>query len=229
MSGAEEALEARLGHVFADRSLFERALTHPSASYEQDGSRGNERLEFLGDAVLDLVIGQILFERHPEWQEGDLTRARARLVNRDSLAVQARALELGRAIRLGRTEQQSSGHEKDSVLANAFEAVVGAFYLDAGIDAVAAWVERQFSDALGDAAVAEADPKTALQEWTHAHEGETPRYVLIEDSGEEGGERRFRVAVAVAGDQRGVGVGRTKRAAESVAAAAALAAAREER
>lgn len=218
-----DALEARLGHTFADRGLYARSLTHPSAAHEEDGSRGNERLEFLGDAVLDLIISRVLFERHPDWHEGMLTRARARLVNKDSLAARAREIDLGAAIRLGKTEHQSRGHEKDSVLANAFEAVVGAFYLDAGLDRVSEFVTAHFAALLEESDVAAADPKTAFQEWSHAHENATPRYTMLEDRGDEGGDERFRVAVEVLGDVRAEGVGRTKRAAERVAAATALA------
>ena len=215
-------LEERLEHEFADAVLLETALTHPSAAYEEDGSRGNERLEYLGDAVLDLVIGRILFERHPDWHEGKLTRARAALVNKDSLAARARELDLGAEVRLGRTEQLSHGEEKDSVLANCFEAVMGALYLDAGIEATSRLAERLFAAALDDEDVLARDPKTAFQEWAHARLGVTPRYVVIEDNRLEDSEERFTVSVLAQGQAWGRGRGRSKRVAERAAAAAAL-------
>ncbi len=219
----DDPLAERLGHRFLDASLLETALTHPSAAFERDGSRGNERLEFLGDAVLDLVTARLLFLAHPDWREGELTRARAALVNTDSLAARARELSLGRYVQLGRTELQSGGADKDRVLANLLEAVVGALYLDAGIDAVFAFVERAFAGPLAAGrANLERDPKTRFQEWAHAALRETPTYEPLGDSGEEQAEDRFSVAVAVAGERWGEGTGRTKRAAERAAAAAAL-------
>jgi ribonuclease-3 len=216
-------LEAALGHAFRDATLLETALMHPSASHERDGSRGNERLEFLGDAVLDLVVARLLYLAHPDWREGELTRARAALVNTGSLAARARRLDLGTYLQLGRTELRSGGADKDRVLANLFEAVVGAMYLDAGLDPVTALVERVFVDGLDVDQVLLRDPKTRFQEWAHQELRETPRYQLLEDSGEEGGEKRFRVHVLVAGEVWGEAAGRSKQLAERAAAAAALA------
>lgn len=221
----DEALWRALGHRFADRSVLELALTHPSAAFERDGSRGNERLEFLGDAVLDLLVARMLFETHPSWSEGDLTRARAALVNTRSLAARARALDLPAYLVLGKTEQRSGGAGKERVLANLLEAVLGALYLDGGLAAVEGLVRRVFPEALAaDLPVPRPDPKTRFQEWAHAELRETPRYETLADSGEEEAEDRFRVAVQVGGRRHGTGVGRTKRAAERAAAAAALAA-----
>ena len=220
---ADRALEARLGHVFDDGELLELALTHPSRSHEVDGSRGNERLEFLGDAVLDLVVGELLFEAHPEWQEGELSRARASLVNASALAARARALDVGGAIRLGRTEERGGGAEKERILANVFEAIVGALYLDAGLEHVVGFVRREFRTVLEqtDAAL-ERDAKTRLQEWTHRERSVTPRYRLRDDTGVEDADDRFHVDVEVDGETWGTGVGRSKRAAEQAAATAAL-------
>ena len=217
------ALVELLGHEFSDTGLLECALTHPSAAYERDELRSNERLEFLGDAVLDLVIAHVLFAAHPDWREGDLTRARAAMVNTRSLAARARELALGDSIRLGRTELQSGGADKDRVLANLLEAVIGALYLDAGIDAVHPFVERVFAGPLASGrAVLERDPKTRFQEWVHTVFRETPHYEILADSGEEHAEDRFRMAVLVGGERWGEGAGRTKRAAEQEAASAAL-------
>lgn len=217
------ALNETLGHVFADAALLELALTHASAAYEQDGSRGNERLEFLGDAVLGLVVARLLYESHSDWREGELTRARASLVNGQALAKQARALGLVEYLVLGRTERRSGGTQKQRVLANLFESVIGAIYLDGGIGPVRALVEDCFRDAIRGDASLERDPKTRFQEWAHAELQATPRYAGLEDSGVENADDRFTVAVTVGEESWGCGRGRTKQAAERAAAAAALA------
>lgn len=228
MSGAVErpdaVLEERLGHVFGDLSLLGLALTHPSLSHEVDGTRGNERLEFLGDAVLDLVVGELLYEAHPAWPEGHLSRARAAVVNASALAARARALEVGGHIRLGRTEERSGGADKERILANVFEAIVGALYLDGGLEPVVSLVHREFGEALAEGdAVLERDAKTHFQEWAHRELTATPRYRLQLDSGVDDAEDRFRVSVEVDGEEWGTGSGRSKRAAEQEAAAMALA------
>ncbi len=217
-------LEDRLDHRFRDRGLLEAALTHPSYSAEEPEAEGNERLEFLGDAVLDLVVAGLLYARQPRWSEGQLTRARAALVNTVSLAEQARALELGRVARLGRTERGADGGtDKESILANLFEAVLGALYLDGGFEPVRALVSRQFSEVLDSGEdVLARDPKTHFQEWAHARLRTTPRYRALTDSGVEDAEDRFTVEVQVGGEAWGQGTGRTKRAAERAAAADAL-------
>ncbi len=217
-----DEIAACTGYRFSDERLLEVALTHPSAAYERDRSGGNERFEFLGDAVLDLAVARLLFTAHPEWREGDLTRARAAIVNTRSLARRARHLGLGALMRLGRTEQKSGGDRKERVLANLFEAIVAGIYLDGGMDPAAAFVERVFAGEIASAALLERDPKTRFQEWTHAQLHETPRYRLVRDSGVEEAEDRFAVAVDVAGGCWGEGVGRSKRIAELAAADVAL-------
>jgi ribonuclease-3 len=212
-----QALERALVYSFRDPALAALALTHPSHAYESDGSRGNERLEFLGDAVLGLAIAALLFERQPGWSEGELTRARAALVNRRTLAERARALGLRELVRLGRTEERSQGRDKESILANCFEAVVGALYLDGGLAAALPLVVRCFETLLA-AGPARRDAKTAFQEWAHAAQRRTPSYHTVGDSGVENDEGRFTVEVRVAGETYGRGVGRTKRAAEAAAA-----------
>jgi ribonuclease-3 len=217
-----ESLERALGHRFAEPRLLETALQHPSYAHELDGSRGNERLEFLGDAVLDLAAARLLFDAHPSWDEGHLSRARAALVNTRALAQHARALGIPAHARLGRTERKA-GAEKDTVLANLFEAVVGALYLDGGIEPVTALARRLFDAALAPGSeVHAADPKTRFQEWAHAQLGATPRYTAVADSRVENDERRFAVEVRVEGEAWGCGLGRTKRAAERAAAEEAL-------
>jgi ribonuclease-3 len=216
------ALEQATGHRFADPALAETALAHPSWAHEQGGGRSNERLEFLGDAVLGLVMARWLFDRQPDWSEGELTRLRAALVNGPSLAARARALGLSRLVRLGKTERVSDGRDKDTILANCFEAVVGAVYLDGGLAALEPLVERCFAGDLAQGRVPR-DAKTAFQEWAHARHRLTPRYRTVADSGVDDDDDRFTVEVLLGDTAWGRGVGRTKRAAEHAAARAGLA------
>jgi ribonuclease-3 len=215
-----DQLGRSLGYTFRDRERVLIALSHASYSYEMRGDRGNERLEFLGDAVLGLVVGEALYAAHPEWSEGELTRARASLVRGDALAVRARELALPSLVKLGRTELRSGGSEKDSILANVFEAVIGALYLDGGLAPVQAYVASWF--ATGTRTATGPDAKTSFQEWAHAALRATPSYHTLGDSGVEDDDRRFTVEVRVAGETWGTGSGRSKRIAERVAAEAAL-------
>jgi ribonuclease-3 len=219
-AGARCALEAAIGHRFADESLLETALTHASHAHETGAGRGNERLEFLGDAVLDLVVAQFLYEAHPDWPEGELTRSRAALVNRNALADCGRKLALGEFVKLGRTEQRSAGEQKSSILADCFEAVIGAVYLDGGLEPVAALARRLFGEFIEHGAT--RDPKTEFQEWTHARFRCTPTYRTTADSEADNDERRFTVEVCIGEEVWGSGVGRSKRLAEQNAARAAL-------
>ncbi len=216
-------LEARLGHTFADRRLLETALVHSSFAHKNDEVQSNERLEFLGDAVLGLLVAHALFESHGDWSEGDLSRAQASLIDRRSLARVGSALCLGECLRLGKTEQSSGGGEKATILADATEAVLGALYLDGGLERARAFVQTVFADALDPSAPrVERDPKTALNECVMAQYSEFPTYQLTRDSGVDEDEERFSVAVSVQGTVRGEGSGRTKRAAEVAAARMAL-------
>ncbi len=215
-----DALQAALGYAFRDAGLLEAALSHASYAHEQDGDRGNERLEYLGDAVLDLAIAHLLCEAHPGWQEGDLTRARAALVNKRALAARARRLRLGEFLKLGRTEQRSRGEHKDSILADSLEALFGAVYLDGGLAAALDLAGRLFGDAI--AAPPVRDAKTELQEWAHASFRATPAYRTVLDTGTEDDELRFTVEVQIGSRTWGRGVGRSKRLAERAAARVAL-------
>lgn len=219
-----EKLEERLGHRFAQPALLHAALTHPSYAHERGEGDGNQRLEFLGDAVLGLAVGALLYERYPDWSEGHLSRARSALVNGVALAARARALELGRHVLLGGSERQGGGGEKRRILANVFEAVIGALYLDAGLEAVIALVKREFAEALasGDALRAR-DPKTQLSEWAHAARRGMPLYRVERDSGVENADQRFDVSVLLDEEVFGRGNGRTKQAAARAAASEALA------
>ena len=215
-----EALARRLDHRFQDPALLEAALVHGSLAGEQPDLASNERLEFLGDAVIDLVVAQLLYAAHPDWDEGALTRARAGLVNKQSLATLARELELGPCLRLGRTERKSGGAEKDTILADAFEAVVAALYLDGGVAPVARLAQRLLRGSLDSDPT--SDPKTRFQEWAHAQLRDTPRYRTVGDSGAEEDDSRFQVEVCVAGAVHGKGEGRSKPIAEREAARDAL-------
>jgi ribonuclease-3 len=217
-----ERLEARIGHRFGNRALLEQALTHPSRAYEQgDLSRSNERLEFLGDAVLELMVSEILMARYPDAPEGSLTRARADAVNRGALAGQARALALGSLLRLGKGEEAANGREKPSILANAFEALIGALYLDGGAPAARALVEREIGPALHGARLDVRDPKSRLNETLQALGRPLPSYEVTCERGPSH-ERVFEIEVRVVERVLGRGTGRSKRDAEQQAAQHAL-------
>jgi ribonuclease-3 len=225
---ALDRLEEALGYRFENRALLENSLHHSSYSHEraaekETGIENNERLEFLGDAVLAVVVAHSLYAAKPDWREGDLTRALHALVEGRSLEKLARSFEVGPAILLGRTERQSGGQEKPSILENAMEAIVGAIYLDGGLGAVTAFVGRAFGEALAaDAPPVRRDPKTEFQERVMAQVGEFPSYHVVQDSLVEGDENRFTLEVCVEGRPLARGVGRTKRAGERQAAETAL-------
>jgi ribonuclease-3 len=220
LTGPPESLEKPLGHRFDDPNLLKQALTHCSA-----GSRNNERLEFLGDALLGCVIAGELFERHRKASEGELSRLRASLVRRESLADLAVELDIGRHLRLGAGERKSGGHRRNSILADALEAVFGAIYLDGGFDACRQCILRLFSDRLTAAADAESlkDAKTRLQEFLQARQMSLPEYTIIEESG-DAHARSFRVQCELAGSAIAPthGSARSRRQAEQKAAAGML-------
>ena len=213
----------RLGHRFGDVALLDLALTHRSWCAEHSGSSSNERLEFLGDAVLGLVVTQRLYARFGEWSEGDLAKTRASLVNSATLAEVGRSLGLGELLRLGRGEVASGGRHKSSILADAVEAVIGAVYLDGGITAADRAVSRLLGSRLDAAASApgHADFKTRLQELA-ARLGLAPPTYRVTTSG-PAHEMLFEAEVH-AGSACGVGRGSTKKDAEQQAAGIAFAA-----
>lgn len=219
-------VEQKLGHAFSDPTLLKEALTHGSWSHENGGSH-NERLEFLGDSVLNTCTTMQLMTRFPEAPEGVLSRLRSRLVNTDSLADIARRLDLGRHLKLGRGEESTGGRDRTSVLADALEAVLGALFLDAGFDGARAVVERWMTpriEALDpgmQVRQAFLDPKGRLQEFTQAQWKRAPDYVVITTEGPEH-DRTFTVEVRL--DERVLGLGRgaTKREASRIAAEEAL-------
>lgn len=216
-------LEGILDHRFARPELLAMALRHASYSHESGAGESNERLEFLGDAVLGLVVAHALYESHPQWQEGELTRALHAVVEARSLAQLAREIELGPLLALGRTERSSGGKEKASILADGMEAVIGALYVDGGLEAVRRFVHARFAAALSrDSAPVARDPKTELQERTMAAVGVFPSYSVVADTGIEGDDERFTVEVSLQGDALAQATSRTKRAAEREAARIAL-------
>ncbi len=220
---AVESLETRLGYRFSDRELVRRALVHPSWRHENgpDGT-DNQRLEFLGDAVLSLAVSDLLFSRLTESPEGELTRLRARLVCTGRLAEVARDLGLGASMALGRGEQATGGADKDSILAAGFEAVLGAVYEDGGFEAAMGLVTRELARELDEAVLhGGRDPKSALQEQSQREFQVTPRYRLAAVEGPPH-EPHFTAEVEIPGHFRRQGQGASKKEAERSAAAAAL-------
>ncbi len=216
------ALCERLGHRFARPELLLQALTHSSRAHEaRDPAAGNERLEFLGDAVLGLGVAEFLVSAFPDASAGELSRARAMAVNQAALAAHARELGLDELLVLGKSERQNAGRAKPSILADAFEAVLGALYLDAGFEPASAFVARELAAELRGASAVQRDAKTALQEALHAAGREPPRYVTTSESG-PAHAREFGVEVRIGENAYGKGVGRSKQIAEQAAARDAL-------
>lgn len=214
-----DALEARLGATFSDRTLLKRALTHRSALGMSERA-DYERLEFLGDAVFDLVVAHLLSDSYPEAREGELSKMRAALVNTQALAKIARKLEIGQYIRLGRGEYSSGGNDRASILADVMEAIIGALYRDRGYEIVMPTVSHIFGDELGN--VTPHDPKTELQEVLHIAGSEPPSYLLELVEGPEHAPI-FVTVVMVDNEVGGRGRGSTKKASQQEAASIALA------
>jgi len=218
-------LQVTLGHHFTVMTLLEEALRHSSFVNEHAaaGLRDNERLEFLGDAVLNLVIGDLLMRAYPALREGDLSRIRANMVNETQLAEVARSMDLGHYLLLGKGEAQTGGHEKNSILANAVEAVVAAVYQDGGFEAAFGVIERHFRALIEAAAdgLGGQDFKSRLQEAVQGKFREVPRYRVVEEQGPDH-DKTFSVVMAV-GDLETRGSGKSKKLAEQDAARKALA------
>lgn len=233
--GEDERLMERLGYRFREPSLLDRALTHSSAIPELRAARGeeisftgsevqdNERLEFLGDAVLELLTSEYLLVHFPEWSEGQLSKSRARIVNAHSLEIGARSLGLGEHLRLGRGEEKTGGRDKPALLADAFEAVVAAIYLDGGLEPARELLKKtvfmQVSED-GDR-IAESDRKSALQEFLQGKGGQLAEYRLAGESGPDH-QKTFMVEVWVKGACLSSAEGSTKKEAEQKAARRAL-------
>jgi ribonuclease-3 len=217
-------LQKELGYSFKDHAHLQLALTHPSVAHEQSAPvQTNQRLEFLGDAVLQLVLTTELYEKFPEFGEGPLTKARAQLVNRRSLAEQARQLKLGGYLIVSRGEEMSGGRERLSALADTFEALLGAIFLDGGFEAARRFILQRFADSFGELTGIPTleNPKGELQEFLQATSSEAPRYHVVSASGPDH-DRNFECTVHHNGAELARGQGKSKKAAESNAATAAL-------
>ena len=215
------SLEERLGHTFAEPELLKLSLTHRSVSSEDPSRNDNERLEFLGDAVLQLVVTDLLYASYPQLAEGQMAKVRAAVVSRTALAEVARELEIGQSLELAASEEATGGREKNSILADAVEAILGAVFLDGGIEAARSVIVAFWTHRVADRAKSPGikDYKTRLQEHT-AREGLRPVYE-VEGTGPDH-ERSFTAAVLIDGVIQGTGEGRSKKEAEQAAAAVAL-------
>ncbi len=214
-----QRLEKRLNYTFQNSDLLRQAMTHRS-----HGNENNERLEFLGDSILGFVVSGLLYQHFSAVSEGDLSRLRARLVRGESLAEIARELEFGEALLLGLGEMKSGGHRRDSILADAVEAVIGAIYLDSGFEVCEQWLVRVMQpriEALPPLAQLK-DPKTRLQEWLQARKQPVPKYQVVRIEG-EGHQQRFTVSCTTTEPAMTTqGQGRSRRKAEQEAATVAL-------
>ena len=224
----DEAQQA-IGYTFRDPGLLDEALTHTSYVNElkDQASKDNERLEFLGDAVLALIISEHVASASPDLTEGALSKLRSHLVSEATLATAARRLDLGRLLRLGRGEERTGGREKESILANALEAVLAAVYMDGGLEAARSFSLKAFAQELREAAshggggVLAGDYKTRLQEWCQRLYDSVPQYVTERESGPDH-RKTFEVQVMVRGRVLGRGTGRSKKEAEQAAAQEAM-------
>ena len=215
-------LNRRLHLPFSNLALLTRALTHRSYVNENaSATDDNERLEFLGDAVLDFIVGAWAYNRFPEMPEGDLTKVRSAIVRNDQLANFARRINLGGALRLGRGEASSGGNDRDTLLGSAFEALIGALYLQAGLGAVEAFVNPILDDVQDYILDEIQDPKSRLQEWAQAEKMGTPQYVTVSARGPDHA-KEFEVEVRIQGATYGRGHGTSKGVAARIAAQTAL-------
>lgn len=218
------SLEETIGYRFNDRGLLREALTHRSCANENHSGFDNQRLEFFGDSILGFLVSQLLFKLFPAAREGGLTRMRATLVDEAQLSEVAAGIGLGTYLQLGKGEEKSGGRKKKSILADAFEALIAAIYLDGGIAAAGSMVDRYFSGLTGGAAAGlqSTDYKTELQEYTQARFAATPHYQLIAAAGPDH-DRVYTFAALLNGAAAGTGQGKSKKEAQQAAARSALA------
>jgi ribonuclease-3 len=220
-------LQKTIGYEFKDRDLLDEALTHPSLAHEKGGGSNhhNQRLEFLGDAVLQLVLTDRVYKLYPEFPEGKLTQHRAHLANRHTLCRRAHAIGLGEHLLLGKGEEGSGGRERLSNLADAFEALLGAIYLDGGLRAARKFILRQFADEFAHLkeTTHRQNPKGRLQELLQARSAANPVYRVVRESGPDH-SKNYEAVVEWEGREIGRGFGHSKKQAETAAAEAALAA-----
>lgn len=221
LQDAYASLQKRLGYQFKNISLLEKALTHKSYANEMKISNkfGNERFEFLGDAVLELIVRDILLRRFPDFSEGKLSNLRAAIVNEDSLSAIAKSLDIGRYILLSKGEQENKGYEKKSILSNVFEALIAAVYYDGGFSAAYELVQAHFASMIDDIAPKGfyRDYKSRLQEYCQKKFNAVPRYVIVTEEGPDH-VKTYESQVFINGQPYGKGVGHSKKAAEQDAA-----------
>lgn len=221
-AAAADRLAERLGHRFSDPALIREALCHPSVSDpERNVRHGYERLEFLGDRVLGLVMADLLLHAFPRENEGQLSRRFVALVRREALVRVAESIDLGAFVTLSPGEEEAGGRSSPAVLADSCEAVIAALYLDGGMDVARAFIERHWTGLIDEYVTPPKDPKTALQEWVQGRGKPLPTYETVKEEGPPH-EPTFTVEVAVRGHGRKRGVGPSKRAAEQAAASAML-------
>ena len=220
-------LESILGHQFRDPRWLFQALMHSSRIPEraaEEPAESNEKLEFLGDAVLELIVSEELVREFPDWSEGQLSKSRARLVNATAISLSAQRLGLGKYLRLGRGEEKTGGRTKPALLADVYEALIAAIYLDGGLEAARGFVRRSLVEgaiAVEAERVGHTDHKSALQEFLQSRGMVPGAYRVIAESGPDH-QKTFRVEVRIAGQVTAMGCGRTKKEAEQSAAIAAL-------
>ena len=218
-----KSLEEKLGYTFQDKSLLENALTHSSCANESKGRlHSNERLEFLGDSILGMVVAEHLYRNHPDLPEGELTRTRAALVCEESLVEVAHDLGLGDYLKLGKGEEAGGGRTRPSIRADAVEAVLAAVYLDGGIGSARKIIQKYILSREIEGLNSQRDYKTALQELIQRESGQSLKYRLTGSEGPDH-DKRFFVEVDLNGQPVGAGKGRSKKEAEQMAAKAAIA------
>jgi ribonuclease III len=220
-------LESVLGHTFRDPRWLYQALMHSSRlpeRSEEEPAESNEKLEFLGDAVLELVVSEELVREFPEWSEGQLSKSRARLVNATAISLSAQRLGLGKYLRLGRGEEKTGGRTKPALLADAYEALIASIYLDGGLEAARTFVKRTLVEgviAVEAERIGHTDHKSALQEFLQSQGLSAASYHVIDEIGPDH-QKVFRVEVRIAGQVSAMGTGKTKKEAEQSAAVTAL-------
>lgn len=216
-----KALEKRINYSFKNKNLLMEALTHSSFAHEKNGVHSNERMEFLGDAVLSIISAQYLFEKYPDMPEGQLSKLRSSLVCTESLSGFAKEIDLGAALLLGKGEVNTGGYERPSILENAFEALIAAIYLDGGMEKAREFVTAFLEKALETHNISFKDYKTMLQEVVQQNPDQSVNYVLLSESGPDH-NKCFEIAVRLNSNVIGVGKGKSKKSAEQEAAKEAL-------
>lgn len=220
-------LESMVGHQFREPQWLHQALMHSSRIPErapEEPAESNEKLEFLGDAVLELIVSEELVRAFPDWSEGQLSKSRARLVNATAISLSAQRLGLGKYLRLGRGEEKTGGRTKPALLADAYEALIAAVYLDGGLEAARGFVRRSLVDgemSIEAERLGHTDHKSALQELLQSRGIAPGAYFVVAEDGPDH-QKTFRVEVRIAGEISAIGSGRTKKEAEQAAAIAAL-------